>query len=46
MGDYAGAMEASKRARLWSIVSVVVGIVLIAIMVIATAASNTSSAVG
>jgi Interferon-induced transmembrane protein len=42
-GDYTGAMEASRKARLWTIVSVVVGIVVIIIYIIAAAASNSTS---
>jgi Interferon-induced transmembrane protein len=43
IGDYAGAMEASKKARLWTIVSVVVGVAFILIVIIASAASNSTN---
>ena len=45
IGDYAGAMEASKKARLWTIVSVAVGVVFILIVIIASAASNSTNTV-
>ncbi|MGE5291383.1 MAG: CD225/dispanin family protein [Micromonosporaceae bacterium] len=44
-GDYNGAVHASKQARLWTIVSLVAGIVVIGIVVIASAASNSGSSV-
>ena len=43
VGDYNGALHASKQARLWTIVSLVVGIIVIAIVVIASVASNSGS---
>jgi predicted secreted protein len=43
-GDVAGAMAASSKARTWVIVSIVAGVVVGVIYVIALAASNSSSA--
>jgi hypothetical protein len=42
-GDYAGAQASSRKARLWTIVSLVVGIVVIIIYVIAAAASHNTN---
>ena len=42
-GDYAGAMHASKQARLWTLISLGVGLVFVVIIIIATAASSGSS---
>lgn len=47
VGDYAGATEASKKARLWTIVSLVVGAVFILLLIVVTvAASNNNSNTG
>jgi hypothetical protein len=46
-GDYIGAARASKQARMWTIVSLVVGLAVVAIVVIAaTANSGGSSSYG
>ena len=45
-GDYNGAVLASKRAKMWTIISVAVGVVLIAIIVIASAASQNTGTTG
>jgi hypothetical protein len=42
-GDYDGAMRASKQARLWTLISLGVGLVFVVIIIIATAASSGSS---
>jgi hypothetical protein len=42
-GDYIGAAQASKQARMWTIVSLAVGVVVFAIFVIAAVASSGSS---
>jgi len=42
-GDYIGAARASKQARMWTIISLAVGVAVIAIVVIAAAASSGSS---
>src|SRR5215475_3776345 len=42
-GDYIGAARASKQARLWTIVSLAVGVAVLAIVVIAAVASSGSS---
>jgi hypothetical protein len=39
-GDYIGAARASKQARMWTIVSLAVGVAVLAIFVIAAAASS------
>jgi hypothetical protein len=41
-GDYAGAVEASNKAKMWSIVSVVVGVLLF-VLVIALSAGTAGS---
>jgi Interferon-induced transmembrane protein len=46
VGDYAGAMHASKQARLWTIISLVVGLVFIAFFIIITAAAGGGSSSG
>jgi hypothetical protein len=43
IGDYAGAMHASKQARLWTFISLGVGLLFVVIIIIATAASSGSS---
>jgi len=43
IGDYDGAMRASKQARMWTIISLAVGLVFLVIIIIATAASSGSS---
>ena len=46
-GDYIGAAGASKQARMWTIVSLIVGLAVVAIVVIAaTANSGGSSSYG
>ncbi len=40
IGDYQGAVKASRQARLWTIVSAAVGVAAIAILLIASAASS------
>jgi Interferon-induced transmembrane protein len=42
-GDYIGATRASKQARMWTIVSLAVGVAVLAIVVIAAAASSGGS---
>jgi Interferon-induced transmembrane protein len=42
-GDYMGAARASKQARMWTIVSLAVGVAVLAIVVIAAAASSGGS---
>lgn len=42
-GDYKGAVRASKRARLWTIASLAVGVAIIAIVMIAGAVGNGGS---
>ena len=42
-GDYIGAAHASKQARMWTIVSLAVGVAVLAIVVIAAVASSGSS---
>jgi len=42
-GDYIGAARASKQARMWTIVSLAVGVAVFAIVVIAAAAGSGSS---
>ena len=42
-GDYIGAAQASKQARMWTIVSLAVGVAVLAIFVIAAAASSGGS---
>ena len=42
-GDYIGAARASKQARTWTIVSLVVGLAVVAIVVIAAAGSSGGS---
>jgi hypothetical protein len=46
VGDYAGAMHASKQARLWTIISLVVGLVFVAFFIIIAAASGGGSSSG
>lgn len=46
VGDYAGAMHASKQARMWTIISLVVGLVFIAFFIIIAAASGGGSSSG
>lgn len=38
MGDYAGAREASRKARLWAIIAAVLGIVILVLYGVALAA--------
>jgi hypothetical protein len=42
-GDYVGAAQASKQARMWTIVSLTVGVAILAIGVIAAVASGGGS---
>ena len=42
-GDYIGAARASKQARMWTIISLAVGVAAIALVVIAAAASSGGS---
>jgi interferon-induced transmembrane protein len=42
-GDYTGAARASKQARMWTLVSLAVGVAILAIVVIAAAASSGGS---
>ena len=39
-GDYIGAARASKQARMWTIISLAVGVAVLALVVIAAAASS------
>jgi hypothetical protein len=43
VGDYAGAARASKQARMWTLVSLAIGVAVVAIVVIAAAASGGGS---
>ena len=43
IGDYAGAKKASDSAKLWSIISVGVGLVVLVIYIIIVVASGTST---
>jgi hypothetical protein len=45
-GDYIGAARASRQARTWTIISLVVGLAVAAIVVIAAAGSSGSSSYG
>ena len=40
-GDVAGAVEASNKAKTWTIVSAVVGVVLVVIVIAASAGTST-----
>jgi hypothetical protein len=46
VGDYAGAMHASKQARLWTIVSLVVGLAFILLFIIIGVAASGGSSSG
>jgi t-SNARE complex subunit (syntaxin) len=42
-GDFQGAMDSSRKARTWTIVSAVCGIIAIIIIVIARASANNAT---